>query len=391
MPLNSPAVGGGSTDSTYTNNKQTVSDRHDAANSVGQSSATQSDRTQHNGRSEAEILYHGHGQEPRLPNDTTIAPRVERLQSLSAATGFEDIALEISPPEDAVAPIMMGSNLDDVAQVPSATVIDRRDSFESIDLNGTSDLNDLSDWASQDATNGAGDNPLLPVPSDADVGIVNDAPPSADDASQGDNAPDANAPDASPAMDNADQADNAPGVNAPDAPPEFISGNPKLEGVWSAVTKRLTMPDLGPQPSTQETALKDNVDKYHGALDLLKQDISEIKPDAKLAKKSPVDSKAGAEELHQLKIHLRGLKDMNAHLAAVTEDAFPGDNTEYQHWQSDLQCHSDAFDSLMEIVELILNGDIIAALHDDHDKDKDKHKDRKQHGSPPAVPQPSVP
>lgn len=320
--------GGSPSSYTYADNRpKRTNDPHHRTGSAACNAASPSDRAQNHGQPEKKTLYQKSGNEPRIENAAAIEDRLGRFRSASNAMGLADASIELAGPEPPAPSIMVAPLHNDGVPSPHRAALGRRESL------GTFDLNDPDASGLPDA--------------DSDVG----AQPDPEDAKS-----------------------KAPDSEASDALPKFVSENPKMRKIWSAVNTRLAVPSLNEDNSVEGKALKTSVDKYHGALDELKKDISDIKSDAKSAKKTQTDSKSGGEELHQLQQHLRSLQDMNEKLAAVSEDDFPGNNGEYQVWKADLQNHRDAFDSLMRIVQMIVDGKIIAALHDDdHDKDEGKH------------------
>ncbi len=398
--------------SSYANDQQPLGDQQSVASGAQKNKSVHSNSAQGPDAKGANTLFQSHGAGTKLPDAGAVENHMQKLSSVSFATdtdpfASDELQLETGGPT---------SSLDDIQPASLTTMLAHIDPAGSLDPNhpdfrenlvedepgpivpgpnillkglDNDDANDIADVDAggvRDNGNNAANN-LYADGLDDVVGLVSDG--GNHDAGGPD--PASIAPHAPNVPNNSDDGSVSSGVKAPDAPPKFLEESPKLKGVWSAVTKRLTVPDLAHDNSAEGRALKGNVDKYHGALDELKKDISEIDK-SKPAKKQPMDSKAGAEELQQLKKHLGDLKGMNAQLAAVTEDDFPGDNAAYQHWQNDLQSHSDAFDSLAEIVDLILKGDITSIFHDDDDnEDKDKNKGQNQQVAPPSVPPRNAP
>ena len=151
----------------------------------------------------------------------------------------------------------------------------------------------------------------------------------------------------------------SPAAGPADAP-KSVAENGTMKLIWSAVSKKLAVPNLDGARSPRADELKHDLDKYHGELEELKKGMSAIDPDAKPAKNKKADSQEGQKELLELRARLHELKQLNEKLASLEKKDFPGGDDDFAAWQTDLQSHAAAFDALMSILERIMKGESFA-------------------------------
>lgn len=157
--------------------------------------------------------------------------------------------------------------------------------------------------------------------------------------------------------------------NVDAGPPDFLAKNPKMQQLWSTVSKRPTMSNLDQVNSKETQRLKGAINNYHGALDELQKNIAGLEPE-QILKKKAADSDTGAEELRELQSHLYGLMQMNKDLADIKSDDFPGDDQELQDWQTSLQEQHEAFQELVGLIEGLIQGNYGALFGDEEEKKK---------------------